>query len=130
MVKQMEKAVVDKGGIIPWWERSKTYRSMWHGSIFERMILKGEDEEEQRIQMLRDNLLKRPQGKRGYLSIERARLLTDSYRQTEGEAAILRKAKGFRHICEHISIPYQEGQLIMGGGRSSKNCSCSVSDGW
>jgi pyruvate formate-lyase/glycerol dehydratase family glycyl radical enzyme len=114
MVKQMEKAVIDRGKIIPWWERSKTYRSMWHGSIFERMILKGEDEEEQRIQMLRDNLLKRPQGKRGYLSIERARLLTDSYRKTEGEAAILRKAKGFRHICKHIPIPYQEGQLLIG----------------
>ena len=99
---------------IPWWERSKTYRNMWHGSIFDRMILKGEDEEEQRVQRLRDNLLKRPEGKRGYLSIERARLLTDSYRQTEGEAAILRKSKGFKHICERIPIPYQEEQPLMG----------------
>jgi len=114
MVEQLEKVDLGKERVVPWWERSKTYRNMWHGSIFDRMILKGEDEEEQRIQRLRDNLLKRPQGKRGYLSIERARLLTESYRQTEGEAAILRKAKGFKHICEHIPIPYQEGQLLMG----------------
>jgi len=100
--------------IVPWWERSKTYGKMWHGSLFDRMILKGEDEEEQRIQRLREGFLGRPQGKRGYLSIWRAKLLTDSYRQTEGESAILRKAKGFKHICEHIPIPYQEDQLLMG----------------
>jgi len=114
MATQTEGVNVGKQGLTPWWERSKTYRSMWQGSIFDRMILKGADEEEQRIQRLRDNLLQRPQGKRGYLSIERARFLTKSYRQTEGEAAILRKAKGFKHICQHIPIPYQEGQLLMG----------------
>ena len=113
MVKQMEK-VVGEERVVPWWERSKTYGKLWRGSLFDRMILKGDDEEEQRIQRLRDNLLKRPQGRRGYLSIQRAKLLTDSYKQTEGEAAILRKAKGFKHICEHIPIPYQEGQLLMG----------------
>jgi len=112
MVEQMEK--VEMGKIIPWWERSKTYRKMWHGSIFDRMTLKGNDEEEQRVQRLRDRFLERPQGKRGYLSIWRAKLLTESYKQTEGEAAILRKAKGFKHICEHIPIPCQEDQLIMG----------------
>jgi len=114
MVKQIESVDVVQDRVVPWWERSKTYGKLWHGSIFNRMILKGDDEEEQRIQRLRDNLLKRPQGKRGYLSIWRAKLLTESYRQTEGEAAILRKAKGFKHICEHIPIPYQEGQLLLG----------------
>lgn len=113
MVNQMER-VVGEEKVIPWWERSKTYGKMWRGSLFDRMILKSDDEEEQRIQRLRDKVLERPQGKRGYLSIWRAKLLTDSYRQTEGEAAILRKAKGFKYICEHIPIPYQEGQLLMG----------------
>lgn len=114
MVKQVEKVGTGAEKIIPWWERSKTYGKMWHGSLFDRMILSGEDEEEQRVQRLRERFLERPQGKRGYLSIWRAKLLTDSYRQTEGEAAILRKAKGFKHICEHIPIPYQEDQLLMG----------------
>ena len=114
MVKQMERLATGRRRIVPWWERSKTYRSMWHGSIFDRMILKGEDEEEQRVQRLREDFLTRPQGKKGYLSIQRARLLTDIYKQTEGEAAILRKAKGFKHICEHIPIPCQADQLFMG----------------
>ena len=114
MVKLSEKTELSKEKIIPWWERSKSYSTMWRGSLFDRMILKGDDEEEQRIQHLRENLLIRPEGKRGYLSIWRAKLLTESYRKTEGEAAVLRKAKGFKHICEHIPIPYQEGQLLLG----------------
>ncbi len=114
MVQQMERAQIGNERVIPWWEKSKIYSKLWHGSLFDRMILGGGDEEEQRIQKLRENPLERPQGKRGYLSIERARLLTDSYRNTEGEAAILRKAKGFKHICENIPIPYQAGQLLMG----------------
>jgi len=112
MVDQMNQVEAEK--VIPWWERSKTYRNMWSGPFFDSMNLKSDDPEEQRIQRLRDNLLKRPQGKRGYLSIERAKLLTESYRQTEGEASILRKAKAFKHVCENIPIPYQEGQLILG----------------
>jgi pyruvate formate-lyase/glycerol dehydratase family glycyl radical enzyme len=40
--------------------------------------------------------------------------MTESYRQTEGEPAVIRKAKAFRHICEFIPIPYQDGQLLMG----------------
>ena len=114
MVKQMERVGMGEEKVVPWWERSKTYGKMWHGSIFNRMILKGNDEEEQRIQRMRDNLMKRPQGKRGYLCIGRAKLMTDSYRQTEGEAAILRKAKAFKQVCEQLPIPYQEGQLLMG----------------
>ncbi len=114
MARQIGKVDALPERIVPWWERSKTYAGMWHGSIFDRMILEGGDEEEQRIQRLRERFLEKPQGKRGYLSIWRAKLLTDSYKQTEGEAAILRKAKGFKHICEHIPIPYQEGQLFLG----------------
>ena len=114
MVQQMERVETGKERIVPWWERSKTYQKMWHGALFDRMILKGDDLEEQRIQRMRQNTLQRPQGKRGYLSIWRARLMTESFRETEGEAPILRKAKAFKHVCKHIPIPYQEGQLLMG----------------
>ena len=107
-------AVITKKRETPWWERSKTYGALWSGELFERMILKGDDPEEQRIQRLREIALERPQGKRAYLSIQRARLMTDSYRQTEGEAPILRRAKAFKHICENIPIPYEEDQLLLG----------------
>ena len=114
MVTHIERVQVGKEKIVPWWERSKTYRQMWKGSIFDRMVLQGYDDEEQRIQRLREKSIERPEGKRGYLSIWRAKLMTDSYMQTEGEAFVLRKAKAFKHVCEHIPIPYQEGQLLMG----------------
>ena len=70
-------AVVTKKREAPWWERSKTYGALWSGEFFERMILNGDDPEEQRIQRLRECALDRPQGKRAYLSIERARLMRD-----------------------------------------------------
>ncbi len=100
--------------VIPWWERSRSYGKMWRGSIFDRMILKGDDEEEQRIQTLREMLLERPDGKRGYLSIWRGKLLTESYQQTEGEPPIIRKAKGLKHICQFIPLICDEYQLLMG----------------
>jgi len=100
--------------VVPWWERSSTYRNMWRGTIFDRIILKGEDEEEQRIQRLREMIIERPEGKRGYLSICRAKLMTDSYKQTEGESPILRKAKAFKYVCEHMPILYSKYQLLLG----------------
>lgn len=42
--------------VAPWWERSLTYGKMWRGTLFDRMILKGEDDDEQRIQKLRELL--------------------------------------------------------------------------
>lgn len=113
MVTQLGKPV-ERERVAPWWEHSKVYKEMWRGPFFDSMILSADDDEEQRIQTLRENCLVRPGGKRGYLSICRARLMTDSYKQTEGEAPVLRKAKAFRHVCEHIPIPHQDGQLLMG----------------
>lgn len=118
MAAKTENEIINKNKIIPWWENSKTYKKMWHGSLFDRMILAGDDEGEQRIQRLRNKALERPQGKRGYVSVWRAKLLTDSYHQTEGEAAIIRKAKGFKNICEFIPIPYEEDQLLMGSAQA------------
>lgn len=114
MVNHIETTELAREKVTPWWERSKVYGGMWHGSLFDRMILSGDDEEEQRIQGLRERALERPQGKRGYLCIWRAKLLTDSYRETEGETPALRKAKAFKHICENIPINHREGQLLMG----------------
>ena len=110
----MENVETSENKVIPWWERSLTYRNMWRGTLFDRMILKGKDEEEQHIQALRDMLLHRPHGKRGYLSTWRAKLMTESYKQTEGEAPILRKAKAFKHICQHMPLIYSEHQLLLG----------------
>ena len=44
----------------------------------------------------------------------RARLLTESYRQTEGEPIVLRHAKAFAHILENIPIIIRPEELIVG----------------
>ena len=44
----------------------------------------------------------------------RAVLLTESYRQTEGEPMILRRAKAFEHILKNIPIIIREEELIVG----------------
>lgn len=44
----------------------------------------------------------------------RAVLVTESYRQTENEPLILRRAKAFEHILENIPIIIRENELIVG----------------
>lgn len=44
----------------------------------------------------------------------RATLLTESYRQTEGERMTLRRAKAFAHILHNIPITIREEELIVG----------------
>ncbi|MDF2539235.1 MAG: glycyl radical protein [Herbinix sp.] len=44
----------------------------------------------------------------------RAILITESYKETEGEPIITRRAKAFEHILNHIPITIREGELIVG----------------
>lgn len=44
----------------------------------------------------------------------RARLITESYRETEGEPVIIRRAKAFAHILENIPIIIRDEELIVG----------------
>ena len=44
----------------------------------------------------------------------RAVLITESYRATEGEPVITRRAKAFCHILEQIPITIREGELVAG----------------
>lgn len=44
----------------------------------------------------------------------RAVLITESYRQTEDEPLILRRAKAFEHILDNIPIIIRDGELIVG----------------
>ena len=48
------------------------------------------------------------------MCLERARLMTQSYRQTEGEPAILRRAKAFYAILDGLPIEIGDGELIVG----------------
>lgn len=44
----------------------------------------------------------------------RAKLITQSYKMTEGEPIIMRRAKAFAHILENIPIIIREEELIVG----------------
>ncbi|MBP3918726.1 MAG: glycyl radical protein [Clostridia bacterium] len=48
------------------------------------------------------------------IEADRAVLLTESYKQTEGEPIISRRAKAFAHICENIPITIRDEELIVG----------------
>lgn len=44
----------------------------------------------------------------------RAKLITESYKQTENEPMIIRRALAFKHICENLPIVIRDLELIVG----------------
>ena len=63
-----------------------------------------------RVKALRDMLFdKMPQ-----IESDRARLLTESYRQTENMPVIKRRSAAFSHILRNIPITIRDGELIVG----------------
>ncbi len=64
----------------------------------------------ERITRLVDNLF----AKMPEIESARAVLLTESYRQTEGEPEVMRKAKAFAHILDNIPIIIRDEELIVG----------------
>jgi pyruvate formate-lyase/glycerol dehydratase family glycyl radical enzyme len=48
------------------------------------------------------------------LSIEKLRLITESYKETEGEPPILQRARALEHVLGNIEIFIEDGELIVG----------------
>ena len=44
----------------------------------------------------------------------RAVLLTESYRRTENEPMIIRRAKAFEHVLKHLPVVIRDDELIVG----------------
>jgi pyruvate formate-lyase/glycerol dehydratase family glycyl radical enzyme len=63
-----------------------------------------------RVDRLRERFLR---GQRE-VCLERARYLTESYRQTEGQPAVLRQARALEHILGHISVRIEPDELLVG----------------
>ncbi len=59
------------------------------------------------------------------IEADRAVLLTESYKQTEGEPIITRRAKAFAHILENLPIVIREDELVV-GSNSTKSRGCQV----
>ncbi|HTY81943.1 MAG TPA: pyruvate formate lyase family protein [Dehalococcoidales bacterium] len=52
------------------------------------------------------------------LCIEKARLITESFKLTEGEPAIIRYAKAYSHMLENIPVLIDDDELFVGEGAS------------
>lgn len=63
-----------------------------------------------RIQRLKEALFANPRE----ISLERAVLYTESYRQSEGEPVIIRRAKATAHILDRVNISIRDDELIAG----------------
>ena len=53
------------------------------------------------------------------LDLERARLVTESYRQTENEPMVLRRAKALVHILDNMTIYIRPDEMIVGNYASN-----------
>lgn len=74
-----------------------------------------------RIRSLMDDLFaKMPQ-----IEVDRAVLLTESYKQTESEPMIKRRAMAFAHILENIPVTIRDNELIVGSATKAPR-SCQV----
>jgi len=60
-------------------------------------------------------------GKDVRLGIERNRLLTESYKTTEGEPMVIRRAKALEHILLNMPVYIEDKQLIVGNYSESPN---------
>ncbi len=61
-----------------------------------------------------NRLKKRVLGTRPEIDLENARILTESFRETEGQPLVLRKAIAFRKQCMEKTIDIWEDELIVG----------------
>ena len=59
------------------------------------------------------------------IEADRAVLLTESYLETEGEPPVLRRAKAFKNIMEHLPVTIRPEELIVGSATVSPR-SCQV----
>ncbi|WP_295582464.1 pyruvate formate lyase family protein [uncultured Oscillibacter sp.] len=58
---------------------------------------------------------------KSYLCGERGRIVTDSYRSTEGEDPVIRRAVALRDILDKMSVVIDENELIVGNHATREN---------
>ncbi|MGQ9571798.1 MAG: formate C-acetyltransferase/glycerol dehydratase family glycyl radical enzyme [Dehalococcoidia bacterium] len=63
-----------------------------------------------RVDRLRERFLRSQR----QVCVERARYLTESYRQTEGQPAVLRQAHALEHILTHMTVRIEPDELLVG----------------
>jgi len=69
----------------------------------------------ERISKLRQAALQQPE-----VCVERPYYMTESYKETEGEEMVVRRAKALANILEKMTITIYEGELLVGTGTSKR----------
>ena len=73
----------------------------------------------ERIGILKNDLYE----KMPEIEVDRAVLITESYKQTEGMPTVRRRALAFKHILENIPITIRRWELIVGSAtKSPRSC--------
>lgn len=89
------------------------------GIAFMKKYYDGEIAKSPRIQKLYDHLFE----KMPEIEADRAVILTKSYKETEGEPIITRRAKAFKAICEELPITIRPDELIVGSNtKAPRGC--------
>ena len=88
---------------------------------FLELVPQNNDIDLDRIQRLQQRMEKRTAS----ICSERALLITESFRETEGEDYVLRKAKAFKHILENMTI-YIEDDSLLFGNQASRNFAAPI----
>jgi pyruvate-formate lyase len=63
----------------------------------------------ERVQKLRERMLTAPE-----ICIERGYLITESYKETESNPAVIRRAKALEKVLKEMTISIEEGELLVG----------------
>lgn len=71
-------------------------------------------QETARVRKLKEECI----SKKPTICMERAKIVTEAYKETEGEPEIIRRAKGLAKILNEMTIWIQEGELIVGNRTS------------
>ena len=80
------------------------------------------EEETPRINALKKRFLE----DKFYVDVQRARLVTQSYKESEGQPMVIRRALAFKAVMEGLDCAIRPGELIVGSQSGVTNRSCSV----
>ena len=75
----------------------------------------------ERMQAYREEVL----DEKPFVDAERAVLYTESYRQTQDQPPVMRRALAFAHVLDHMSI-YIEDKTLIAGNQATKNGNAPV----
>jgi pyruvate formate-lyase/glycerol dehydratase family glycyl radical enzyme len=79
------------------------------GELTRGTVQRAKTEVNERVSKLREKMLRLPE-----ICIERGYLMTESYKETESEPPLIRRAKALSKVLEEMTLGIEDGELIVG----------------